>query len=385
MSRGYSGSLKSHEITHEEVPQGASFEDNVELLSEKRDATREAALESINRDLRLNFLYEELEQRKVTLIEAIKKGLKKGGVKEQNLAAETLSLMCITLGTEFEDFFKDMIPTFEELIAKPPHIESLGSIISSFASTTFVSSSDPLITEKVLTILQDVFTKAEVPNHVLEAALDGWALVITTLDEHTVYDHYTQSNIQTLIGLLQHSDVDVRLVAAECIVLLFEAARKSEQDSFDLQTYGSDFEVDVDGLLDILYGMKDKSKAKKDKAKQRLPFKDIRDYIENGDIPKQTLTFKHQKYDFDTWSSLIQIGAFRDILGEGLDTHFVNNELLHQIFDVTVNLDAKKIALSAVNKRMFMSPSSPMSKANTKNMNRNRNNKQSAMGYLDLE
>jgi len=38
--------------------------------------------------------------------------------------------------------------------------------------------------------------------------------------------------------------------------------------------------------------------------------------------------------------------------------------------------NAKKVQLSAVQKRMFMSPSSPLKKASTKNMNKQRSDKQ---------
>jgi len=121
---------------------------------------------------------------------------------------------------------------------------------------------------------------------------------------------------------------------------------------------------------------KTKSRAKKDKAKRRVPFKEITNYIEDGEIPSASLVFKHQRYDFASWSQLIQLDALRDLLGEGLAIHFENNALLHQIFDVFMDKNAKKVQLSAVQKRMFMSPSSPLKKASTKNMNKQRSDKQ---------
>jgi len=137
--------------------------------------------------------------------------------------------------------------------------------------------------------------------------------------------------------------------------------------------------------LDMLYQLcsdKSKQRAKKDKAKQKAPFKDITGFIESGDTPEEKLSFKHQTFLFDTWAQIIQLNAFRDFLAQGLQTHFENNPLLHDVFHIEVNKQAKKVQLSQVEKRMFMSPSSPMSKVRTKNLAKQRNYKQHSLDVL---
>jgi len=62
-------------------------------------------------------------------------------------------------------------------------------------------------------------------------------------------------------------------------------------------------------------------------------------------------------------------------LGEGLQEHFENNDLLQQIFEISLDKSAKKPQLSAIEKRMYMSPNSPLSKVRTQNMNKQRNYK----------
>jgi len=69
------------------------------------------------------------------------------------------------------------------------------------------------------------------------------------------------------------------------------------------------------------------------------------------------------------------LNALRECLGEGLQTHFENNDLLLEIFDVVMDKDIKKVKLSAVEKRMFMSPNSPVKKQSTKNLNKQRSDK----------
>lgn len=46
----------------------------------------------------------------------------------------------------------------------------------------------------------------------------------------------------------------------------------------------------------------------------------------------------------------MQLDAFREVLGTGLQTHFENNELLIDIFNVTLDKERKRTQLSAVEK-----------------------------------
>jgi hypothetical protein len=41
-----------------------------------------------------------------------------------------------------------------------------------------------------------------------------------------------------------------------------------------------------------------------------------------GESPVETLSFKFQKFDFDSWVKIIQLNAIRDALGQGLSVHF---------------------------------------------------------------
>ena len=44
--------------------------------------------------------------------------------------------------------------------------------------------------------------------------------------------------------------------------------------------------------------------------------------MEEGTIPSETLSFKHQKFTFEDWEKLIQLDAVRELLAEGLQAHF---------------------------------------------------------------
>jgi len=370
--------MADNDADNENESKVPNLEDSIDRLSEKRSATREGALEDIIKDLKMSYQAKFLEQRKVTLLEALKRGLKKGTVKEQQLSGAALSLLCITLGADSESIYKEVAPTLEEMIAKPSNSEVQASAIDVLSMTCFVGNSDAAITLKVLELLESVFTNSKNATSIDEA-LKGWGLLLTTTSRRHIYDTIIPVSMPTIVQLLHHDDVDVRVAAGECIALLFEIARDIEEDSFDATNFGRNTAlIDVDDLLDTLYGLakdKTKSRAKKDKIKQKAPFQEIRNYVESGEEPREILSFKHQKFEFNTWSQIKQLNALRECLGEGLQTHFENNELLLEIFDVALDKNIKKVHLSAIEKRMFMSPNSPVKKQSTKNLNKQRSDK----------
>lgn len=360
------------------------LESHIDNLTEKRTSTREEALDAILKGLRLYFEYDLLEKRKETLTEAIKKAFKKGSLKEKQISCDILSLIFITLGADSEDLYKEFKPIFEENIKNDSNKEAQSSFINSYAMAAFIGNPDEKVTISNLEFLHAIFHGNMIASfEAIESALKGWALLLTTVQKSYIYDHSIPTDTEIFIDYLKSEDVDIRVAAGECLALLFEAAMNHEED-FDLQAFGNDFGIDVDNLLDLLHGLsadKTKTRAKKDKSKQRVPFKEILNYIENGEEPSESLVFKFQKFNFGSWTELIQLEALREVLGEGLQNHFESNQLLHQIFNLTLDKNAKKLQLSAIEKRLFMSPSSSVKKANTKYMNKQRNEKQTPLDF----
>jgi len=129
-------------------------------------------------------------------------------------------------------------------------------------------------------------------------------------------------------------------------------------------------------MLELLYALaydKSKTRSRKDKIKQRLPFKEIKAYVEDGEIPFEEIEIKFTKLKFSTWSQIKQLDAFRDILGIGFQTHFEINELLQEIFDVQISQEGKKKnQCPRSKKRMLLSPSSPQAKLKTKTLAKQR-------------
>jgi len=366
----------------------SSLDDTVELLGEKRSSTREGALSTLIRELKMNYNPEFMDKRKLTISEALKRALKKGTIKEQILAAQLIALIAVTVGADSEDVYKEFASTMIELINKPPNEEVQSAIIESLAMLCFVCNTDEAGTLDILGLFVSICNqKASVLA--TDAALRGCCLLLTTVPRRYAYDNIIPDYLPLFFDFLSNDNVDIRVDAGEGIALLFEIGIAIEEDSFELYNFANTMgNIRADELLDKLYEFsadKSKARAKKEKAKQKVPFKEIISFIEEGKVPKEILSFKHQKFEFDSWAQLIQLNAFRDLLGEGLQTNFENNSLLHEVFDISLDKNAKKAHLTAVEKRMFMSPSSPAQKAKTKSLSKQRVDKFSAVEVLHNE
>jgi len=313
----------------------STLDDTVELLGEKRSSTREGALSTLIRDLKMNYNPEFMDKKKVTISEALKRALKKGTLKEQTLACELISLISLTLGADSEDLYKEFADTMIELINKPPNGEVQSALIDSLSILCFVSNSDEAVTLEIMELFASVFNqKADVLAS--DAAMRGYCLLLTTLGKQYAYDNIIPDYLPIFFDFLSNDNVDIRVDAGEGIALIFEIGSNVEGETFELYNFANTMgNIRADDLLDKLHELsadKSKARAKKEKAKQKVPFKEIIAYVEEGTVPKEVLSFKHQKFEFDSWSQLLQLNAIRELLGEGLQTHFENNHLLHENF-----------------------------------------------------
>mmetsp|Transcript_4857 Transcript_4857/g.6784 ORF Transcript_4857/g.6784 Transcript_4857/m.6784 type:complete len:382 (+) Transcript_4857:28-1173(+) len=354
-----------------------SLEDNLDLLSEKSGATREIALEAIFKELKNQYHEEFVTKSRLTLLDALKKSLRKGSAKERKFGALCVAMTSVTLGADDDELYKEFKPIFSELIS-PQNTgvseETKATLAESLAMICLVSADE----NETLNVINELFAVIQhhtSNNELIAAGVRAWSLLVSTISQSTGIEPIVEQALQTLLDLLKNEDVDVRVAAGEAVALLVEKQRDVEEDNFELRSFADIGQVDVDDLLDSLHELasdKTKMRARKDKLKQRLPFKEIVASVEEGIIPTEILSFKHQKFTFENWEKLIQLDAVRELLAEGLQTHFENNPLLHQIFDISLDKQAKKTQLSSVEKRLMMSPSSPMSKARTQNRSKQR-------------
>jgi hypothetical protein len=58
--------------------------------------------------------------------------------------------------------------------------------------------------------------------------------------------------------------------------------------------------------------------------------------FQDGDVPSESLKIEKSRHEFSGWSQIVQLDAIRDVIGKGLNTHFVHNETIQQIFDLYI-------------------------------------------------
>jgi len=347
------------------------FDNNLNSLQEKRGSTREKALNGLINQMRFYYSLSYIEESKLTLMESLKRCLRKGPSPEKILATMVLSLTSITLGADSESLYKDFRPIIEETLRAASEDSVICSLLDSLAILCFVSNSDESDT---IFLMERLFKEkfSDPSPLVRKVAIRGWTFLATSVTKNFVNENCTREMIPLMVSFLRDENVDVRLAAGECIALLFELAR-FEEETFDIQNYAG--EIDIDEMNELLHQLSTEKARKKDKEKQKSNFREFTSSIQAGESPNETLNFKHQKFTFSTWSSIRQLDVLRECLGGGLQTHFEKNDLFQQIFSISVKKDIKKAPRSAVEKRMTKSPNSIESKARSKNMTKNRSEK----------
>jgi len=360
------------------------LEEQIDLLTEKSAETRLIALRFLNKHMRLSYANEEFfAKNKQTILEAIKRGLRKGLTPERVLSCESACLLSIRVGTESEAIYSELRPILKEMLLNPSLAHEVrAAACGAFSLTNFIANEDEASTTESLPMFRDIFSAKE-SNELLEtAALNAYSLLLTTLDDQYIYDNLIPNDTLNLFDLLGSSNVEVRVAAGQCIALFFEVGRNVEGEDYDSYKFCYLGGIEYNELMDTLNELvsdKTKSRAKKDKLKQKEPFKDIVATVEFGDLPRESLLIVHQRVEFESWTQILQLNTVREYLGTGLQSHLEANELLHQIFDISIDLDKKKVQLTQIEKRKIMSPSSDIAKFRSRNLGSQRVNKTLAL------
>jgi hypothetical protein len=289
-----------------------------------------------------------------------------------------LSLIAVTLGADTEELVKETVPLFEEALKNTTNDEVKNAALESLALSSFITS-DELTTIGHMKILSHFFEAKDTSDTVKASALYGWSLLLCSISKKYTYDTLLPDHLANIAGLLQHDNVDLRVEAGEAIALLVEVCRDVEQENFSFENING--YVDTDELLDLLYELaqdKSKQRSRRERLKQKLPFKEIKEFIEQGEINVEEVEIKHQKFKFNSWAEIKTLDAFRDLLGTGFQAHFADNDLVQDILDISFRTDAKKTSMTALEKRMYMSPSSAQSKQRTKSLNKQRSLREKA-------
>merc|ERR1712137_1169078 len=115
--------------------------------------------------------------------------------------------------------------------------------------------------------------------------------------------------------------------------------------------------IRVHQIISDLENFKGKSKAEQKRG--TILFSGYGASIEEGFCTfREAIAIQHTTVTFDTWYSIVQIEWLRDFLQGGLQAHFIENKLLHQIFNIDNSRFVTKLVMTKDEKRDYKSKKS---------------------------
>ncbi|CAG8596338.1 6448_t:CDS:2 [Funneliformis caledonium] len=328
---------------------------SIDNLEEKRTSTREDALTVLIRLLSHKYAADILYSRRDTLLDMLNRSIKKDkSHKESRLAAKVMSLLFITLGMDQETMYHDVLSLLKYTIINNTSMEVRSACIKTLALACFIAGSQAEVFELLNFFAEIIITNGKSVNAVndgatLTSALNAYGLLYASLwgDSKKVAG-MAREEFERIIPAhtkqLESSIMEVRVASGINIALMFETLGigkridpaeewVKEHDESDEGYFDYDDMDRLTQLLSTLATDSNRHRGKIERKVQRSAFRDILKTVEVGDRVQEKLKFKKQTIYFSTWAKIVELNAFRDVLAEGLHVHFLENELLQELFN----------------------------------------------------
>ncbi|KAL4226633.1 Interferon-related developmental regulator 1 [Mactra antiquata] len=345
LSDDLSGSIPEDERENEDNEESnaqENFEDKlkdaIDGITQKSAQGRKNCLDAIIKAFSKKYLYEFLQDRKVTVSDAVIRCLRKGKGDEQALAAKCISMLCIQLGLDAEELMSDVRPVLLTLLAdKSANLKARGEAAIALAMCTFIASVEIEDVINVMESLEAIFRQSfkkgdgSIPTHSPEAcrlhacALTAWGLLLSVAPQWLI-DKMVLKYLSTLPDLLESQDIDLRIVCGETIALFYELGREEDEE------FESDAMVTLCETLRKLSTESHKYWAKRDRRQQKSSFRDILRAVQDGEAPEMTVKFGSECLEIYSWIKKMQYSAFCQALTSGINQHLQWNPLVREVF-----------------------------------------------------
>ncbi|KAJ2720865.1 Interferon- developmental regulator 1 [Coemansia sp. Benny D115] len=322
------------------------LEEALDLLGEKRVATREKGLSTLVRIMSLRYIGDELESSRLTLLEALKRCARNTkSEKETMLALLATGQWFINFGMSAPEEYAGTERLLRQLIQdhKSASVRSMALCVMGLSN--FIAASDFNDAAESMKFIEDHFFQAEkaltnVVAPLMKQALETYGLLMTVVASSSL--RMAESAFRSVFDLhlraLGTDSVEVRLAAAQNFALVNEALRRLDEGfEFDRQ----------EELVATLKAIKQESvkrHGKRDTHTQRLAMRDVLKTVESGVPPEMRLRFGGRSVDFNQWQRILRLYSFKQILGGGLPVHFVDNPLLRDVFEVEFDQNSDEFA-----------------------------------------
>ena len=349
------------------------LKDAIEMTSQKSVAGRAAAFKTLCQALSTKYLVDFTADRRMTIMECIERGLKKGRGAEQEAAAKLAALVCLQLGpiSDSDEVYLEQKHTLLTIIADSSAAPSVrAECCLTVGLCTFLADTDVGEISQTMNILEEALAPLEAvlassdtlkalealeadarsPDALMQfysAALSAWTLLITLLPPRQIYE-LSKRQVRRLTNLLDCSDVDLRIGAGEAIAAIFEGARCFDKD------FGFEADQDEDQMDELCCKLRQlatdsrKFRAKKDRKQQRSSFRDVLRTVEEKEAPDLRFKFGQELLEVDSWSRKHQYNSFCHVLGSGMNLHLAKNELVRDIFALGAPLVQDQASLKAL-------------------------------------
>ncbi|CAG8479275.1 11955_t:CDS:2 [Acaulospora morrowiae] len=314
---------------------------SIDNLEEKRTSVRENALSTLIRLLSRKYTFDLLDSRSYSLLDLLCRSIKKEkSIKENRLATKVMSLLFITLGEEQDKMYQTVLPLLKYTSINSASPEVKGACIKTLGLVCFIAGSHTDAIELLEFFSNIIITSGKSVNATnnpvtITSALNSYGLLFSGL-----WGNSRKGSIRSReefervmpghIKQLESTSMEVRVASGENIALMFESlgiGRRVEQND----KWGN--HDHLTHLLNTLATDSNRHRAKADRKVQRSVFRDILKTVEDGDRIQEKLKFNKKTVYFSTWARILQLRAFRDVLADGLQAHFLENELLQAIFE----------------------------------------------------
>jgi len=311
----------------------------IDLAGQKAATGRLKALEALCGGLAKRYCPEFLENQQITICDVVGRSVRKGKGGEVVAACRLSVLLALQLA-DCEQVYRELKAVLSQLVqdttAGPG---SRGAAATALAGLCFLGGGEMAEVVAIMEVMETVFSPSykkkdgTVPTVLPEkqalhcSSLSSWALLLTLLSSAEVAKTAGQW-VERLRGMLDSSDVDLRMTAGEALALVLEFA------------YDHDEEYEPDDLSGLIVSVRrlatdsTKSRSKKDRKEQRSTFRDVLRGVEEGEPPSQRVKFGREVLRLDTWFSCLQYQWFCKQLGSGMNLHLASNFMLREIFEL---------------------------------------------------
>lgn len=345
LSDDLSGSIPEDDRENDDVDESnaqENFEDKlkdaIDGLTQKSAQGRKNCLDAINKAFSKKYLFDFLQDRKITVSDAVIRCLKKGKGDEQALAAKCITMLCIQLGQDADEIMTDVRPVLVALLSdNSANVKARGQCAIAVAMCTFITCVEIEDVISVMESLENIFKQSfkkgdkSIPNHnpdtchLHACALTAWGLLLSIAPQWII-DKLVLKYLTKLPDILESQDVELRIVSGETIALFYELGREEDEE------FESDAMVNLCETLRRLSTESHKYWAKRDRRQQKSSFRDILRAVQEGEAPEMNVKFASESLEIFSWVKKMQYSAFCHALTSGMNQHLQWNPLVREVF-----------------------------------------------------